>query len=201
MAAPTTVKIRGYVRNSVGTPYEGAVIRVYAQYQMNASSSLIGNEIATLFSDIYGKFELNLVPTSSDLVHENYYLFYIIKDNTTVYKKMVPEVPTTDQPIEFDALPDYLAPSQRTPLLGNLNKTISTTPVQLPSDLVGIFKWEPFIADGTQTIFTAPGDIYLVAVNGQLQTENADFMFLNTKSVQFYTAPNNGDTVTLQYRI
>lgn len=190
----TPVRVFGTVRDSTGALYSGAVIEVYLNDQMSEATALYGNEMHTVYSGDYGTFEIFLVPSVN-----SYYTFKIIKETTNVYSKIVPnnilEVP-------FDSLPDYAPASSRVPLLGDLNKTINTNPVLLPNELVGIFQWHTIIANGTSSVFTAPGQVFLVSLNGVVQSENVDYIRRDINTIDFYNStPLNEDLISILYRI
>jgi hypothetical protein len=193
-----TVTVNGTVRDVNGKPYDGALIEVWLNSQMSYSSSLYGNEMRREFSNSYGRFSFQLVPSSFDGKRENYYTFKIVKDTTNIYNKIVNGTLTV---VDFDELPDYVPPKQRTPLLGNLNQTINPNPVTLPQELVGMFMWQTLVADGTTSVFSASGEVYFVALNGVVQSSGIDYVKRSTNVIEFINTPLAGDLVALQYRI
>jgi len=198
--AVATTPIQGVLRDAQGLLYEGALIEVYLNTQMIYSGATIGNLADRTYTNSYGTFYLNLSPSTSDAVRENWYTFKIVMDTTTYYNKIVPSSLSV---INFDNLTDYIMPALRTPLLGGLNKNINTSPVTVPNDYAGTFTWEAFTADGATRIFTAPGDIYLVALNGVLQSPGTtgDYVLLNANTIEFNIAPALNDLVLIQYKI
>lgn len=198
MAKPNTVEVRGTVRDVDGELYEGAVIKVWLNSQMDYSDSLIGSEIRTVYSNTYGRFRLNLVPSVVDAVRENYYVFTIIKDTVNVYKKIVSG---NALKVDFDELPDFVPQGLRTPLIGNVNRTTNPNPVTLPQELIGIFQWSQFQADGATNVFTAPGEVSFVALNGIVQSEGIDYIKATPNTVEFISTPLDDDIIALQYRI
>lgn len=181
-----------------GEPYEGALVEVYLNSQMSYSSSLYGNEFKRTFTGATGKFSLELIPSSFDGQRENYYVFRIVKDTTNIYKKII----NGSLPVaEFSDLPDYVPPQQRTPLLGNLNRHTNVNPITLPQELIGMFMWTSSQVDGTQSVFSATGEIYFVALNGVVQSSSVDYIKRSTNVIEFINTPLAGDLVALQYRI
>lgn len=196
--AITTVTVKGTVRDVNGDLYEGALIEAYLNSQMSYSSSLYGNEMLRTFSNSRGVFSMDLVPSSFDGRRENYYVFKIVKDTTNVYKKIV-----TGHALEvdFSTLPDYISPGMRTPLIGNINKHTNVNPITLPQELMGMFMWLSVLADGDTGVFSAPGEIYFVALNGVVQTPQVDYEKRDINVIEFNNPPVAGDLVALQYRI
>ena len=193
-----TVRVNGVVRDVTGRPYDGALIEVWLNSQMSYSSSLYGNEMRREFSNSYGRFSFDLIPSSFDGKRENYYTFKIVKDTTNIYNKIINgTLPVAD----FDSLPDYIPPKQRTPLLGNLNQTINPNPVTLPQELVGMFMWQTTMADGTTSVFSGAGEVYFVALNGVVQSSGIDYVKRSTNVIEFINTPLAGDLIALQYRI
>lgn len=193
-----TVKVRGLVRDATGEPYEGAVIEVWLNSQIAHNSSLYGNEIRRDFSNSRGIFTFNLVPSSIDGERENFYTFKIIKDTTNIYNKIINgSLPV----VNFDELPDYIPPRQRTPLLGNLNRHANVNPITLPQELVGLFTWQVQTADGETAVYSAPGEIYFVALNGVVQSSSIDYVKRSSNVIEFINTPMAGDLVSIQYRI
>lgn len=193
-----TVTVNGTVRDVTGSPYEGALVEVYLNSQMGYSSSLYGNEFQRTFTNAYGRFSFELVPSSFDAARENYYVFRIVKDTTNIYSKIING---TLPVVEFSDLPDYIPPRQRTPLLGNLNRNTNVNPITLPQELVGMFMWTSTQADGATSVFSAPGEIYFVALNGVVQSSSIDYVKRSTTVIEFINTPLSGDLVAIQYRI
>lgn len=193
-----TVTVNGTVRDVNGAPYEGALVEVYLNSQMSYDMSLYGNEFQRTFTGATGRFSFDLVPSSFDGKRENYYVFRIVKDTTNIYKKIVNGSSLVS---DFLELPDYIPPGQRTALLGNLNKTASPNPITLPQELIGMFMWTSVQADGGSGVFSAPGEIYFVALNGVVQSATIDYVKRDTNVIEFINIPLAGDLVALQYRI
>jgi len=196
----TTTLVQGVIRDGQGELYEGALVEAYLNTQMVFSSATIGNLVHRVYTDSYGSFALHLVPSTKDASRDNWYTFKFVQDTTTFYNKIVPESVAA---MNFENLVDYIYPAQRTPLLGGLNNNINTTPVIVPSNYAGTFTWKAFTADGATRIFTTPGDIYLVALNGVLQSPGAggDYILLNANTIEFSIAPQLNDLVLIQYKI
>lgn len=197
MAKPATTKVVGSIRNALGKPYEGALVKVYLSAPMVVTDNTVGTELISVFTNSYGKFEINLVPTeSSEKNSEIYYTFEIIKENTQYYKKIVPK---NDYAIDFEDLPDYVPFGKRPIYIGR--DPSGTAPTQIPVDLTGIFKWTVFDGDGITVEFVAPGEIALVSLNGVLLLENIDYEKTKFNTVRLDEAPNSGDIIGIQYRI
>lgn len=198
MSLPTLTTVRGTLRNAFGKPYEGAVIRVYLNSPLYYQGNIIGTEMLETFSNSWGVFELDLVPTSMDEKNsENYYVFEIIKDNTQVYRKFIPQ---TDKVIDFDSLEDYVSPGLRTLYIGR-DQSGRSAVSQIKVDLTGIFKWTNFDGDGTTKSFTAPGEVFIVSLNGLLLLETIDYEKTSFDTVRLDEAPNSGDILGIQYKI
>jgi hypothetical protein len=194
-----TTKVIGTVRNAMGIPYEGALIRVYLSTPITASNSIVGTELFNTFSNSYGKFEINLVPNSADtLGNSSYYVIEIIKENTQVYRKIVSASAT---PVRLEELPDYVPPGQRPVYIGRDSSAGSSSGSSVRVDLTGIFKWTNFDGDGSTKTFSAPGEIYIVVLNGLLLMEGIDYTKSVIDTIVFNTAPNNGEIIGLQYKI
>lgn len=198
MAKPDTVEVTGTVRDVDGELYEGAVVRVWLNSQMDYSDSIVGNEVRTVYSNSYGKFRLNLVPSVVDSVRENYYVFTIIKDTINTYKKIING---SALKVDFDELPDFIPRDLRTPLLGNINRTSDPNPIALPQELIGIFQWTTTTADGSVNVFTAPGEIAFVALNGVVQSGGVDYIKQAPNVVEFISTPLPDDLIAIQYRL
>jgi hypothetical protein len=197
MTRPQTTKVVGYLRTALGTPYEGALIRIYLASPMVVTDNIVGTEILNTFSNSYGRFEVNLVPTGADERNpENYYVFEIIRETTQYFKKLIPASSVT---LEFEDLPDYLSPGER-PLYIGRDKN-GSTPTQVKIDVTGIFKWTTFDGDGTTRTFTAPGEIFIVSLNGLLVLESIDYKKIRFDTVELDEAPNSGDILGIQYKI
>jgi len=198
MPQPNTVAVTGTLRDVDGKLYEGAVIRVWLNSQMNYSNSLMGNEIRTVYSNSYGRFRINLVPSVVDAERENYYVFNIIKDTVNTYKKIING---SALKVDFEDLPDFIPQGLRTPLIGNINRNVNPNPITLPQELIGIFQWSQFQADGATNVFTAPGEVSFVALNGVVQSEGIDYIKQAPNIIEFISTPLVDDIVALQYRI
>jgi len=195
MAVPNTVTINGTIRDIYGELYEGAVIEVYLENQMAHSDSLIGNAIFKTYSNSYGRFSLDLVPSDVDSRGGNYYVFKIIKDTVNYYKKVVPSVLTAQ---DFEDLPDYVASNMYSPTIGRTGTNGTQT---LPENLGGIFQAATFNGDGSTQLFTAPGEIFFVARNGVVQSEALDYVKQGTDTIEFFSAPEEDSIIALFYRI
>jgi hypothetical protein len=197
MAIPQTTKIIGNLRNAFGKPYSGALIKVYLASPMVVTDNIVGTELLSVFSNSYGRFEMSLVPSGADERNaENYYIFEIIKENTQYYRKFVPIATTT---LDFEDLPDYILPGQRTLYIGR--DSSGSSPSQITVDITGIFKWTTFDGDGTTKSFTAPGEIFIVSLNGLLLLENIDYQKTKFDTINLDEAPKIGDILGIQYKI
>lgn len=196
--AITTTRVTGSIRNVLGRPYEGALIRIYLASAMKYADNIVGTEVVSVFTDSYGKFYVDLVPSGEDeLNSENYYVFEIIKDTTQIYKKFVPASTTA---LEFEDLVDYVHPEQRTLYIGR-DPSGRAPAGQITVDLTGIFKWTVFDGDGTTREFTAPGEVYIVSLNGLLIVETIDYTKSSFDTVLLDEAPESGDILAIQYKI
>ena len=197
--AITTTRVIGSLRNALGEPYEGAVVRVYLASAMKYSDNIIGTELLVTYSDSYGKFYLDLVPSSADESNlDNYYVFEIIKETTQFYRKYVPQSVSS---IDFEDLVDYIPESQRTLYIGRNPYGTTSSTEQVRVDLTGIFKWTNFDGDGTTKEFTAPGEIYIVSLNGLLLLKDVDYQKTKIDTIVLDEAPNSGDILGIQYKI
>jgi hypothetical protein len=197
MSRPQTTKVVGYLRTALGTPYEGALIRIYLASPMVVTDNIVGTELLSIFSNSYGRFEVNLVSTGADERNsENYYVFEIIRETTQYYKKLVP---ATNITLDFEDLPDYVLPGQRPIYIGRDGSTPSSSQVRV--DVTGIFKWTTFDGDGTTKTFNAPGEIFIVSLNGLLILETIDYKKIRFDTVELDEAPNSGDILGIQYKI
>jgi hypothetical protein len=197
MAIPQTTKIIGRLRNAFGKPYEGAVIKVYLAAPMVVTDNIVGTELLSTFSNSYGIFELDLVPSGADERNaENYYIFEIIKENTQYYRRFIP---VSSIPLDFEDLPEYVLPGQRPLYIGR--DSSGSSPSQVTVDVTGIFKWTTFDGDGTTKSFTAPGEIFIVSLNGLLLLENIDYQKTKFDTVTLDEPPKTGDILGIQYKI
>lgn len=197
--AVNKTRVKGSFRDSLGNPYEGASVKIYLSYPMKYSDNIVGNQLVHLYTNSYGVFEVDLVPSAEDEVNpNNYYVFEIIRETTSIYRKIVPYSATT---LEFEDLADYTLPSQRTLYIGRGNdtETVSTTSVTV--DLTGTFKWTNFDGDGTTKVFVAPGQVALVSLNGVLLIEGIDYQKTKYDTVSLDEAPGSGDILSIQYKI
>lgn len=194
---PQTTKVIGYLRSALGKPYEGALVKVYLASPMVVTDNIVGTEVLSTFSNSYGRFEVNLVPTGADERNsENYYVFEIIRDTTQLFRKFIP---VSSVPLDFEDLPDYLFPGQRPVYIGRDGK--GSAPSQISIDVTGIFKWTTFDGDGSTKSFTAPGEIFIVSLNGLLLLENIDYQKTKFDTVTLDEAPKTGDILGIQYKI
>lgn len=196
--AITTTRVKGSLRNAFGQPYEGAVIKVYLASAMKYSDNIIGSELLSAYSDSYGKFYLDLVPSSADEENlDNYYVFEIIKETTQFYRKYVPQSASS---VDFEDLVDYVPEGQRTLYIGR-DASGKSTSEQIKVDLTGVFKWTIFDGDGSTKEFTAPGEIFIVSLNGLLILEGIDYTKSSFNVALLDEAPNSGDILGIQYKI
>jgi len=194
---PQTTKVIGYLRTALGTPYEGALIKVYLSSPMVVTDNIVGTEILSTFSNSYGRFEVNLVPTGADeRSPDNYYVFEIIRETTQYFRK---KIPISITPLDFEDLVDYLSPSQRTPYIGRDDS--GSVSAQVAIDVTGIFKWTTFDGDGNTKSFTAPGEVFIVSLNGLLLFKNIDYQKPKFDTVILDEAPQVGDILGIQYKI
>jgi hypothetical protein len=197
MSKPQTTKVVGYLRTALGSPYEGALVRIYLSSPMVVTDNIVGTELLKTFSNSYGRFEVNLVPTGADERNsENYYVFEIIRETTQYFKKIVP---VSSVPLDFEDLSDYLSPGERPLYIGREKVTGGSSQVKI--DVTGIFKWTTFDGDGTTRTFTAPGEIFIVSVNGLLVLESIDYKKIRFDTVELDEAPSSGDILGIQYKI
>jgi hypothetical protein len=193
----STVRVTGTIRDASGTLYEGAVVEAYLDSPLLYNGVVYSNEVLRTYTDSYGKFYFDLIPSVYDADKENFYHFKIIQGTTTTYQKIVPG---NNQLFEFETLADYTPQALRTPLLGNINHTVNPNPVTLPQELVGMFAWTSFHADGNTNVFSAPGEIYIVALNGIIQS-SGDYTKQAPNIIEFVSTPLSGDLVAIQFRI
>lgn len=197
--AVNTTKVKGSLRDFEGNPYEGALVKVYLANPMKYSDNIIGNQSISVFTNSYGVFEVNLIPSESDeLNSDNYYIFEITEETTFVYRKIVPVSSAT---LEFEDLEDYVLPSQRTLYIGRGNDSSPVSSSQIQVDLTGIFKWTTFDGDGTTKSFTAPGSVYIVSLDGILLIEGIDYEKTRYDTVALDEAPESGNILAIQYKI
>ena len=195
----TTVRVFGTIRDVNGSPYEGAIVEVYLNSQISYSGALIGSEVVRVFTDAYGRFDFDLVPTAFSNVSENHYVFKITKDTVNIYKKTLG---TGQSEIDFENLPDYVPPGMRTQFIGDAS-AYSPGVVIAPTSYAGIYQWKTYEADGATKIFSTPAGsiVYIVSLNGILQSPNGDYFKRSDSVVEFYAAPLSGDLVAIQYQI
>lgn len=196
--AINTTKITGSVRKISGEPYEGALVKVYLSSPMKFSDNIVGTEVMSTFTNSYGKFFLDLVPSEEDEESlENYYTFEIIKDTTQIYRKVVPD---SDKALDFEDLEDYIHPEQRTLYIVR-DPSGKAPDKQIQVDLTGIFKWTTFDGDGTTKEFRAPGEIHIVSLDGLLILEGIDYEKPSFDTVLLDEPPQSGDILAIQYKI
>lgn len=197
--AVSTTKIKGSLRDSQGKPYEGALIKIYLSNSIEYPDDIVGKQIASIFTNSYGVFQISLVPTLRDgeTSSDTYYVFEIIEETTTIYRKVIPYSSTT---LNFEDLEDYVLPSQRTLYIGRGSDTDSPSGVSVDIDLTGIFKWTSFDGDGTTTTFIAPGQISIVSLNGILLIEGIDYSRSRYDTVVLDDAPGSGSILSIQYK-
>lgn len=190
--------ITGTIRSTDGKLFEGALIEAHLMNQMTQSPGLIGNNSIRTESNSYGRFWLELTPTDTDPTKpDNHYVFKIINQTTNYYYK---QVPTSATPLNFDELPNYVAPDKRTPFFGGIGQTI-TLPDHISSDYSGLFSYIAVEGDGSTTSFTAPGKVHLVAVNGVVQNPASDYTMVTHNSIEFTYIPQAADVVLIQYKL
>lgn len=193
------VTVVGTIRDVNGKPYQGALVEAHLQSQMGYNTSLYGNEMVRTFSNAYGRFSFQLIPTSFDTERENYYVFKVVKDTINFYRKVING---TASPVDFESLPDFIPPGQRPPLLGSMGKPGQFNPITVPhQDLVGMFMWHIVEGNGEQAVFTVPGNVYFVALNGLMLSPNEDYIRRGANVIEFTYIPAVGDRVAIQYRI
>lgn len=195
----TTVRVSGTVRDMNGSPYEGAIVEVYLNSQISYSNSLVGNEVHRTYTDAYGRFDFDLIPTTLSNVSENHYVFKVIKDTVNIYKKTLG---TGSSDLDFESLPDYVPPGQRTQFIGD-SPSYGPNLIIAPTSYSGIYQWKTFDSDGTSKIFSTPTGsvVYIVSLNGVLQSPNVDYFKRSDNVIEFYSTPLSGDLVAIQYQI
>lgn len=193
-----TVTVTGVIRDASGNLYEGAVVEAYLNTPLKYDGVIYTNEVIRTYSDKYGRFYLDLVPSVYDQENENFYTFKFIRGTIVSERKIVPG---NSPVIEYESLVDYIPQGLRTPLLGNLNQTDNPNPVKLPQELIGLFSWTSFTADGSTNVFTTPGEIFIVALNGIVQSSPADYVKRSPNTIEFVSTPIDKDTVSIQFRI
>ena len=193
MSVPNTVTVAGEIRDIYGHLYEGAVVEVYLHNQMSHSESTIGNAVYKTFSNSYGKFSLDLVP--SDVVDGNYYVFKIIKDTINTYRRVVTSVPSLQK---FEDLQPYVPQALKTNYIGNVDAKIEQT---IPTDVEGVFQANQFQGDGVTKVFQSPGQIFFVTVNGIVQSESIDYVKQPNDNIEFFSAPDEDSIIAIFYRL
>lgn len=190
--------ITGTIRTSDGKLYEGALIEAHLMNQMVSSPGLVGNNSTRTYSNSYGRFWMELAPTDLDPSSpDNHYVFKIINHTTNYYYKKVPTSATT---LNFDELPDYIAPDKRTPFFGGIGQTVKL-PGGLGEDYSGVFSYISITGDGETTSFTAPGKVHIVAVNGVMQNPATDYSIVSANAIEFMYKPQENDVILIQYRL
>lgn len=191
-------RVTGTIRGSDGRLYAGALIEAQLVNQMQVSPGLVGNNSYRTESNSYGKFYLDLAPSTLDESKpNNYYVFKVINHTTNYYYKVVPE--STD-PIDFDELPTFTAPDQRPPFLG-VSQPGGSLQINIGNDFSGMYTYLPISANGTDRAFSAPGKIHLVALNGIVQNPTADYTLISSNTIEFLQAPEQNDVVLIQYKL
>lgn len=99
-----------------GTPYEGAIIKMYLDKPFVCDGVYVPNREIRDYSNSYGIAELEVVPSTKDPSGENYYHLTVIFDRVFTKSVIVPE---SDEVINFSDLQDYLLPFERPDFLGD----------------------------------------------------------------------------------
>jgi len=198
MAVPNTVTVTGTVRDNHGELYEGAVIEIFLRNEMFNSENLIINAVETAYTNSYGRFSVDLVPSDVDLATENFYVFRIIKDTIQTYLKVVRSYPETQL---FDDLENYVPGSLQQQAIGSSALQGGIMGQSLTGGLDGIFQAHQVNGDGNTKTFVAPGEIFFVAVNGIIQSEGIDYNKTGRETLEFFEAPREGNLVAIFYRI
>jgi hypothetical protein len=191
----STVRVYGTLRGVDGQPVEGAVVDVALKNQMIHEGTLLGNSVLRTYTDSYGKFSLDLVPSSLNM--GNYYEFTIVHDAVVKYRKIVG---SSVSEINFEDLADFSSPGQQFSYIGGSQTgTGSFTYVPQSSS---VDAWRTATADGVAKIFTTPAGstINLVALDGITQSPNVDYFKRANNAIEFYTAPFSTQLVALSYR-
>lgn len=192
-------RVTGTIRGSDGKLAKGAVIEAQMVSQMVYSPGVVGNDAKKTESNSYGRFWLDLAPTTLDATKpDNYYVFKIINSTTNYYFK---SVPASVDPVDFDDLPTFVAPDLRPPFLGGIGQNGSGMPITLTGDYTGLFSYLSIKGDGETRIFQAPGKIHLVALNGVVQNPTGDYTIMTTNSIEFVQPPVLNDVILIQYKI
>lgn len=191
---PVRTLVQGEIRGVDGVPIQGAIIEAQLISQMEGQSGLVGNESHKTFSNEWGRFWFELVPTIYDAGKpNNYYAFKIISNTTNYYYKTIPD---NGETIRFEDLPDFTAPDRRPNFIGGVGDTIN-----IGGDYTGVYTYLAVKGDGVKTVFDTPGRIHMVALNGVVQRPSADYVTRSSNSIEFNEPPMPEDVVLLQYKI
>lgn len=192
-----TTRVFGVIRGSDGKAAKGAIIEAQLMSQTVAGSPswIGGNDSHRTESNAYGRFHLDLIPSTRDISKpNNYYSFKIINETTNYYNKIV--MPD-EAPQDFFTLTDFIAPDMRPPFFGGGGDAV------LPpdSDFSGLFSYAPLQGDGVTVKFSVPGAIHMVVLNGVVQDPTADYTKNSSNTITFVSPPQNTDVILIQYRL
>lgn len=190
---PVRTLVQGEIRGVDGVPIQGAIIEAQLISQMEGQSGLVGNESHKTFSNEWGRFWFELVPTIyDDGKPNNYYAFKIVSNTTNYYYKTIPD---NGETIRFEDLPDFTAPDKRPTFIGGGSQ------ITIGSDYAGVYTYLAVKGDGVKTTYDAPGKIHMVALNGVVQRPGGDYSNRTTNSIEFTEPPHADDVILIQYRI
>lgn len=102
--------IRFTFERADGTPYEGAIVKMYLDKSFFSNGTFVSNKESRDYSNSYGTTELEVVPSTTDASGDNFYHITIIYDRVYSRKVVVPE---STEVIDFNDLQEYLFPFER----------------------------------------------------------------------------------------
>ena len=179
------------------------VLTVGGERIMYRERDLVTNTVSSLLRGTAGTAATDhLIPVTWNIA--NSYVKGQIVNDSDVFYTAIQTVPSSEAVPISDT--EYWALTISPILVYNLNR-VNLAPIEYQDSLPG----SNTLANGTQTIFTAPVDLsledssfdvqaILVYVGGLRQTDGYEVTGVNPVTVEFDTAPTTGYQVTIQVR-
>lgn len=200
-------KIKGLIVDEMNQPYKGALIEFQLNKAFNTGGTFINNTILTTKSNSFGRFEVDLVPSTLDNSRINFYNVKIYYDRVTVNRVVVPESNLSIMFSELIRNYTYVAPSFFSDTLGNNcdNNNQQQTNTQITTNMNSQPKFSVINIDASnvnQTVFLVDGVIDMVIYNGIVMTKDQDFVLNSQTSIRLITTSvvlTVGDRISIRY--
>lgn len=204
-------KVKGLIVDELNQPYKGALIEFQLSKSFATGGTFVNNTLLTTKTNSFGRFEMDLLPSTLDNSNTNFYNVKIYYDRVFVYKVTLPQLTLSITFSELLRNYTYNAPSFFSDTLGNdcstdANQYTNQSSTQSsPVNMNSQPKFSVINIDATnvnQNVFLVDGNIDMVIYNGIVMTKDQDFVLNSQTSIQIINTSmvlTVGDRISIRY--